>query len=129
MVLHLLSMMMEVMGGTVDTPRLGDEAEGAVSMVVGGKDTTVCRWILSATVKATIKNHPFEVVAVGGELAAGVVDSRLMGQMANPCYSWSCLDIRIWSKEDIIFCELIIVCSILTFSAVVTDINCRLISM
>ncbi|KAL2482380.1 Uncharacterized protein Fot_43824 [Forsythia ovata] len=37
---------------------------------------------LQATVKATIKNHPFEVeiVAVGGELAAGVVDSRLMGQ-------------------------------------------------
>ncbi|CAA2990991.1 ribonuclease P subunit p25 [Olea europaea subsp. europaea] len=71
MVFHLLSMRMEVMGGIVSTPGVGNEAEVAISVVVGGEGTMVRMWIFRLTVKAIIKNHRFEVVAVGGTRGRG----------------------------------------------------------
>lgn len=63
MVLHLLNMRMEVMGGIAGTPGVGDEAEDAISVVMGGEGTTVHRRMLSVTMKASIKNHQFEVLS------------------------------------------------------------------
>ncbi|KAL2486765.1 protein PHYLLO [Abeliophyllum distichum] len=60
--------------------RARGQAKGTIFVVVRWKDTTVRRWKLGTTVKATIKNHPFKVVAMRGELAAWVMDAHLIGQ-------------------------------------------------
>ncbi|KAI3464788.1 hypothetical protein Pfo_021451 [Paulownia fortunei] len=77
-VLHLPSMKMEAMRGIVGMPGAGDEVEVAISVAVGGDGTMVLRWMHSMMLEATIKKH-HEVVAVGGGLVGGVVDSDLMG--------------------------------------------------
>lgn len=45
------------MSEIVGMPGVGEEAEVAISVAVGGEDTMVLNWILRMMLEATIKKH------------------------------------------------------------------------